>query len=334
MQTFRIPNRARWSRQRGFTLIELLVVIAIIGVLVAILLPAVQQAREAARRSQCVNNLKQIGIAFHNFHEARGYLPQGARDNEAGKPTVDDEPCCNATEVRYWSWLYQILPYMEQSSVFNLGDQANQAASNTLVSQKLIPGYNCPTRRSATAYGAGKVYRYDYAGNAGERYYKGANVRTPQNDADGTVKIDIRRVESTGDKSGVVTQIDRAQVTIERIADGSSNTLMVGEKAMHTDSQGANGGDNENWNNAGWDEDIIRHGAGRNENNVVFGIPPLPDNLAPTGSVWYNNFGSPHSGGANFCLADGSARPIAFTIDAEIFRRLSHRNDKLKVDEF
>jgi len=328
------------SRQpRGFTLIELLVVIAIIAVLVALLLPAVQQAREAARRSQCANNLKQMGLAFHNFQEVQGFLPQGARDAAQATPLIPvppaAAPCCNSTEVRGWSWLYQILPYVEQSTVYNLGDQANHAASNTLVAQKLIPFYNCPTRRGPSRYGTGLIYRYDYAGNAGERYYIGANVRTAQNDGDGAVKKDIRETESSGEQTGVVIQTDRTtKLTIEKIKDGSSNTIMIGEKAMNSDALGANGGDNENWNNAGWDEDIIRHGAGRNENGVVFAVPPVPDQLAPAGSVWYSNFGSPHAAGANFCLADGSVRPIPYLIDLETFRRLSLRGDGLRIDSF
>jgi len=329
-----MPNRMH--SRRGFTLIELLVVIAIIAVLIALLLPAVQQAREAARRSQCQNNLKQMGLAFHNFHDVKNQLPNGARD---GKSTDALTACCNSAEVRGWSWLYQILPYVEQKNVFDLGkedasDPTVYTASNTLVAQQMIPVYNCPSRRAPTAYGSGKIYRYDYAGNAGERSYKASNVYSLASAADGSLKNDIRAIDSSGSKTGVVIQTDAAKIRIEQIKDGSSNTIMVGEKAIHTLTQGANGGENENWNNAGWDEDVVRFGAGRNANGDLFGIPPVPDESAPQGSVWYDNFGSAHAGGAQFCMGDGSVRLIAFQVNSETFRRLSHRVDSQPVGEF
>ena len=338
------PASTRCQRA-GFTLIELLVVIAIIAVLVALLLPAVQQAREAARRAQCANNLKQIGLAFHNFQEVQGSLPQGARDG-AKSTALSTNPCCNSTEVRGWSWMYHILPYMEQNGVYNIGQAVNVLASDpaynstaysaavTAVSQKLIPGYNCPSRRSPSGYGSAKTFRYDYAGNAGERYYIGSNVRTYANDGDNSIKRDLRETESSGEQTGVVIQTDRNTLIVERIQDGSSNTIMVGEKAIHFDFFASNGGDNENWNNAGWDEDVVRFGAGRNENGTVFGITPTVDAQSPNANVWYNHFGSAHPSGTNFVLADGSVRAIPYEIDSETFRRLSHRGDKLKIDAF
>lgn len=336
MQSRVVSTHLQSRQPRGFTLIELLVVVAIIAVLVALLLPAVQQAREAARRSQCANNLKQIGLAFHNFQEVQGYLPQGARDG-AKTISLDTLPavCCNSTEVRGWSWLFHILPYMEQNTIYNLADDNNYAATTLLVAQKMIPSYNCPTRRAPIGYGANKIYRYDYAGNAGERYFIGANVRTAANDGDNSIKRDVREIESSGDKTGVVIQTDRqTKLVVEKITDGSSNTIMVGEKAMHFDWIAANGGDNENWNNAGWDEDVIRFGAGRNENGVVFANSSIPDSAAPDANLWYNNFGSAHAAGSNYVMADGSVRVIPYLVDGETFRRLSIRNDGQRIDAF
>lgn len=313
------------SRRRGFTLVELLVVIAIIGVLVALLLPAVQQARESARRMQCVNNLKQIGLAFHNFHDTYGHLPGGGRDG-VGMP-LNPANTSSAT-VSGWNWTYHILPFIEQQNIFDLGDDNDYSNSNTIVAQQGVASYYCPTRRPPTAYGSGLFYRADYAGNAGERAASG-NVR-----------------ESTNvGRRGVVRQIDSAgwKLTIERIRDGSSNTLMVAEKALHDNSHGDEGGDNERWQNSGWDEDAIRYGAHANGQGIV----PIPDDDAPDrsngyafrrpelningqfSSKWHPYFGSSHNGGMNGCMADGSVRFIAFTVDGEAFRRASLVDSKL-----
>ena len=309
----------RSPRRRGFTLIELLVVIAIIAILIALLLPAVQQAREAARRSQCLNNLKQIGLAFHNFQDAKGQLPTGARDGSGSSFA-----CCNAKDVHGWAWLYHILPYMEQSNVYVLGkedtsDASVYSASNLAVAQQAIPGYNCPTRRAPTTYGGSNVYRYDYAGNAGERNTKNGTG------GDG----------SDGSKTGVLIKTDVNELIVERIRDGSSNTLMIGEKAMHPDFLGNNGGDNENWNNAGWDEDVVRWGGNVDGSGVQTPNLPIPDiQVKAASNYWPNQFGSSHSGGVNFCLADGSCRLVNFQVDGETFRRLSLRQDGEPVGEF
>ena len=314
----------RLASKRGFTLIELLVVIAIIAILIALLLPAVQQAREAARRTQCKNNLKQIGLAFHNFQDVYQHLPNGARDGNDGDPLTS---CCNSATRRGWSWAYHILPYMEQQNLFDLGDENDPAGTVNLVAQQAVKGYYCPTRRDPLPDGNG-FYRLDYAGNAGER-------------APG----DLRGTDNNGTK-GVVMQTDAGKTTVERIRDGSSNTMMVAEKALHPDRHHSDGGDNERWNNAGWDECVIRYGAGRNSSGTLYGIPPLPDNKAPTNTVgvtdaggvnwtnWHPYFGSAHTGGMNACMADGAVVVISYTIDNEVMRRLSHSKDGLTVEEF
>lgn len=310
-------------RQRpAFTLVELLVVIAIIGILVALLLPAIQAAREAARRTQCTNNLKQIGLGFHNFQDTYGYLPTGARDGNHKLEGVTT--CCRSVTVHGWSWLYQILPFIEQGMVYDLGnpglDPDTKIADGVYnptekdVASELIPGYYCPTRRNPKLHGG--TYRADYAGNGGQRWASG----------------DFRAANNRGER-GVVMMTDTDTLKIERIRDGSSTTLMVAEKALHPRAFGSDGGDNEMWSNPGWDEDVIRFGAHQTQG----GIPPIPDAQAPNGDngwaavpglpftygQWHPYFGSSHPAGVNACMADGSVRMFAFSVDRDLFRRLA-----------
>lgn len=335
----------RTVNRRGFTLVELLVVIAIIGVLVALLLPAVQAAREAARRSQCANNLKQIGLAFHNFQDTYGVLPNGGRDFNPDRAYHENRSanlgdCCRARSRFGWNWSYWILPYMEQSTIFDLatdamdpevGETTVHNAGENAVAQQAVVSYYCPSRRMPMPMGSG-FYRADYAGNAGER-----------------TTGSVRGAANSG-RTGVVIQSGREQIRIEQIRDGSSNTLMVGEKGLHMDAynvSGEDGGDNERWNNSGWDEDIVRWGAGRNGSGLLYGLPPLPDNQCPgtygnatafvdlggrSWTKWHPFFGSAHPGGTNFCMADGSVRLVAYNVNDEVFRRMSLSKSGLPVE--
>lgn len=328
----------RRQRIQGFTLVELLVVIAIIGILVGLLLPAVQAAREAARRMQCSNHVRQMALAFHNHQDSKRHLPGGGRD---GNPINEGlGACCRSKTQAGFTWLYHILPYIEQTNIYELasgkdptqtGDYYN--TGENLVARSFAPIFNCPSRRSNAKYGsnpATATYRADYAGNAGIR------------------KSDVgpRGGKPSDGSRGVVRQIDSAgwKITIEQIKDGSSNTLMIGEKALNSLAFNLEGGDNEIWNNAGWDEDVIRYGAIHNVTGNIFdGLPPIADSNAPKpeGSVWikaqtkYGDlfdqwhpfFGSSHTGGMNAGLADGSVQFLSSSIDSQVMRRLSLVDD-------
>lgn len=342
METKKMSPLRRQSR--GFTLIELLVVVAIIGVLIALLLPAVQQARESARCSQCMNNLKQIGLAFHNFQDVYGHLPNGARDHnsaDAFGPNLSLDSCCNSRSKGGFSWSYWITPYLEQSNVFDLaieegdptpGSTATYNVAHDTIAKTLVNGYICPTRRFPKPYGS-QMYRCDYAGNAGERALR---------DSSGT-GISIRH-ELNGGKSGVVIQTDLGKIRTEHVTDGTTHTLLVAEKGLHPDAHGTEGGDNERWNNAGWDEDIVRYGAFY----TGIGLTPVPDHRMPSPNTvpawqdpkglgfgqWHPYFGGPHAGGVVACMVDGSVRQISYEVDNETFRRLSLSKDNLPVKDF
>src|SRR5437016_1193144 len=169
--------RIRGSKA-GFTLVELLVVIAIIGVLVALLLPAVQAAREAGRRTTCKNNLKQFGVAFHTHHDALGFLPHGGL-GWTYPPTYDANGNPTNGLAQFAGWGFQVLPYMEQDAVFSGTNQGNNVGNKQIQAiGAVIPNFFCPTRRRPQAlpatgswYGPGGNYPHastDYAGSNGD----------------------------------------------------------------------------------------------------------------------------------------------------------------------
>ncbi len=312
------------NNRRGFTLIELLVVIAIIAILVALLLPAVQQAREAARRSQCKNNLKQMGLALHNFHDTFNRMPGGARDGHGDDALTS---CCRASNVHGWSWKYHILPYIEQAPLWELGQNPSHGTAENDVARVGVAAYYCPSRRPVQSYGSG-FFRADYCGNGGERGTAGT-----------------REPGSVGEK-GFFVQTDFAERRFADVKDGLSNTIMAGEKALHPDRHGSEGGDNERWNNSGWDEDCIRWGAAVNSAGDEYGLVPLPDERTPRSGHnfvdiggrswgdWHPFWGSAHAGGANVVLGDGSVRMVSYNISDVIMRRLSLIRDGEPVGEW
>ena len=272
----------------GFTLVELLVVIAIIGTLVGLLLPAVQSARDAANRSACSNNLRQIGLAFQLHNDARKNFPYAGSDGP-------NQSCCNATVRAGWTWMYWILPYIEESNTFNLPDTT---ANNALVAATPIKTFFCPSRRVPRAYGGTTLTsRSDYAANGG-RALTGNGDEGP-----------VLRQWAVPATTLPITTAPRTGRQIKDFLDGLTSTVLVGEKQLHSSVQGSAGGDNEAWNNSGWDQDHVRFGTSL----------PQPDSKHPTalsGTFWSERFGGQHPGGTQMVFIDGSVRPVSFDVDA------------------
>jgi prepilin-type N-terminal cleavage/methylation domain-containing protein/prepilin-type processing-associated H-X9-DG protein len=288
------------SVRSGFSLIELLVVIAIIAILIGLLLPAVQKVREAASRLQCQNNLKQIGLALHNFHDQNNGFPYAGSDG----PT---QSCCNGTNRDAWTWAFHITPYIERGDIYN-------TTPDSAISKLITKIYYCPTRRAPALYN-GNAHT-DYAGNTGSSM-------------SGTSKdgFFIRQYANPGATTGtpavpVYTTSSPPDVPRKRVADmtdGLSNVPAIGEKQTHVTGWGKEGGDNEPWNNPGWDEDILRCGETLPDSDV--NAVPYPP------AYWSTKFGSSHPGGFNMVMGDGSVRFIAYPSDATLWKNFCVVND-------
>ena len=325
------------NRRRGFTLVELLVVITIIGILISLLLPAVQAAREAARRVQCQNHLKQLGLGFLNHEQAYGHFPAGGW----GWGYVGD-PDRGAGVGQPGGWVYNVLPYIEQQALHDLGlgmNSTDKRAALRQLAETPVAVFNCPTRRRAVAYAyltyneggtggpplnfdeADTVARTDYGANGGQRYTDpstvGWHVSGPGDYPDRD-ELNSRAGTINAVANGIVYTL--STVAISEVRDGTSNTYMVGEKYLNPDLylNGRDLGDNENMY-IGDNADISRWSY----------QAPMQDR---TGVTTWIPFGSAHAAGFNAALCDGSVRTIGYAIDRETHRRLGNRKDALPID--
>jgi prepilin-type N-terminal cleavage/methylation domain-containing protein/prepilin-type processing-associated H-X9-DG protein len=327
--------RTRGHIRRGFTLIELLVVIAIIGVLIALLLPTVQQAREAARRTQCKSHLRQIALGLHNYHDTFNLFPSGQYYCKPNTP-------CNASAffADGWGWTASLLPFVDQAPLFNRFDFAlamrNPYHVGLLATP--IPLFHCPsdaTRKpvlppTVNTFLPERLATANYCGNGGSfgNSFEAPVVARNENLTNGVLGRDSAR-------------------RIRDITDGTSQTVLLGE-VIHYDFN--------------WDPTLYGHfflprqacctlKMVRNANRRL--------NPGPAGTVdeKREGFSSLHEGGANFAMCDGSVRFISENIDNSsrqwtvatmsdpfdqvnggagyrTYQRLFSRNDGLPTDEF
>jgi prepilin-type N-terminal cleavage/methylation domain-containing protein/prepilin-type processing-associated H-X9-DG protein len=306
-------SQARQQR-RGFTLIELLVVIAIIAVLIGLLLPAVQKVREAAARTQCVNNLKQMGLGLFTHHDALGAFPTGGTNafpnyGPTGAPYTLSNPA-NVGAGQSGSWMFQILPYIEQNNVY--------LSTNPEPYTIAIKIYFCPTRRPPTVANNGYAL-CDYYGNCENN--PDANNDLPN--ASGTA----------GNVRGIFAPRDRVCITLVQISDGTSQTILVGEKNL---AKGDYGGNECNADNVGYAWGYDFGGSGNYDNTLGRAdFQPMPDGPGSGDSAGATSgnygathgFGSAHPNGFNAVFADGSVHTINYSIPLLQFEFLCGIND-------
>jgi len=261
-----MPRLFLSRKGRGFTLIELLVVIAIIAILIGLLLPAVQKVREAAARMSSINNLKQIGLSTHNFHDSRNFMPLNG-DN-SGAP--------NAGGPGSWCAAYWILPYMEQQGMYNT------LTYNTGIKTLMCPG------RSHTPFTTSGGNGNGYGNTNGPHTDYALNWNSFTNNSNGQ--------NSTGGGNQRTVTITMSVITS---LNGTSNTLLYGEKAM----------DPNNYNNTGsnnWDEVIYSGGYGGTGRGGTVIVKDSP------GNNFGNNWGAPFAGGCPMLMCDGSVMLLGY----------------------
>ena len=324
-----VPN---WpSRKRGFTLVELLVVIAIIGILIALLLPAVQAAREAARRSKCLNNLRQIGLAIHNYESATHFFPPGGMATASG-----------GNGHSFW---VRILPYIEEDTTYYEFDQKSNVTgwlgsggnvqNRDLLKDQYFPLFWCPSSTldkfvlQDAAQGPANVMSTCYVGISGALDHP---TTRDQANSSGRGKISFGGVMIANDP----TTTNMRAIAISDIRDGTSHTIMVAEQSgWCRDANGVKQDCRSDCGhgfpmgpaNDGWERMF----------NLTTVVHPLGDynydNLGVSGNCGPNRpLLSAHGGSANVLMSDASTHNISSSIEIQALYNLSNRDDGKKIN--
>lgn len=312
-------------QSRGFTLMELLVVITIIGILISLLLPAVQAAREAARRMQCGNNLRQIGVALHSYHTAIGCFPPGNINSQVDKCPGMGEPA-GSKSILSGNWMLALLPHIEQEILADRYDRKHTSVSpeNQAVRETVVATYVCPSdldtqAPTVPATGPAATENAKYAPGS----YRAVSGRSDDmgiNYLDSEMALSDYKRQWRGPIHLVGAKMQGWKCDVETMAhirDGASNTLLVGESTTST-----NTGYRTFW-------------AYPYAYYTLSGAVPQPQILwgdfdrcveanglggdIPCKRGW----GSLHNGTINFVLCDGSTRSLSTSIDLDLFPKLT-----------
>jgi prepilin-type N-terminal cleavage/methylation domain-containing protein len=311
------------SRRTAFTLVELLVVIAIIGILIALLLPAIQAAREAARRITCANNLAQIGVALRNYEMAHTTLPPGV--------TADKGPLASIPQDGQFGWIAQILPYIEERTAYNqihfktgVYDPANALVRRVPIALLNCPSY-CEALRLQYDTGQSVAWLSNYAGC--------------QNDKEAPINDDNRGVLFLN-----------SHIAAKDVTDGTTHTIYVAEKLGNDWDLGWMSGTRATLRNTGTPlnespEDahartgspgVVPNWANAyhdylvqvfNAESAAKPLPPLPALAAKPADLKVGGFGADHPGVINMLFGDGDVRAVSKNIDQQILEQLGNRAD-------
>jgi len=336
MQTdFQLRNR----RRRAFTLVELLVVIAIITILVALLLPAVQSAREAGRKSYCRNNLRQIALALREYVDFNEQFPPGCIVEGSYTATNCPSGSSNSIRINPWtdaisgehgtSWMLQITPFIEQQNIFDNWDFTTNVAGNEAAARVDIKSFFCPTRRSRTRAEDQPIMFQewsrggtDYGGCMG--YVNGWLNNVESNGGHRFLACEtLYDFSDGGVKRGIF--LPNSTTSLALIRDGLSHTIMAGEMQRLQIPEGSNVtdevlslGSNDGWATGGV-ATLFQTASAQFGGDV--------GNDGGFNNGFFESAGSEHSGGANFAMADGSTHYLSENFDSEVYAYLGAIKD-------